>query len=138
VLLFADHAAEAQTLANRWLELAQRQGSEPAAATAAGFLSLLALYGGEVSDAVAFGQQGIAGTPNIWISTITSSFVVRALVERSELAAGGSLLDRLGRGPHGRRRRPAEGRRASGAVGHPEPGDLAMALRRGTLAASAR
>jgi DNA-binding CsgD family transcriptional regulator len=96
VLLFADHAAEAQTLANRWLELAQQQGSEPAAATAAGFLSLLALYGGEVSDAVAFGQQGIAGTPNIWISTITSSFVVRALVERSELAAGGSLLDRLG------------------------------------------
>jgi DNA-binding CsgD family transcriptional regulator len=57
---------------------------------------LLALYGGEVSDAVAFGQQGIAGTPNIWISTITSSFVVRALVERSELAAGGSWLDRLG------------------------------------------
>jgi len=96
VLLFADHSAEARGCAHRWLELAQEQGSEPAAATAAGFLSLLSLYRGEVSDAVAFGQQSIAGTPNIWISTITSSFAVRALVERGELDNALSVLADLG------------------------------------------
>jgi DNA-binding CsgD family transcriptional regulator len=96
VLLFADHSAEARGCAHRWLDLAQQQGSEPAAATAAAFLSLLALYRGEVSDAVAFGQQGIAGTPNIWISTITSSFAVRAMIERGELDNALSLLAGLG------------------------------------------
>jgi DNA-binding CsgD family transcriptional regulator len=96
VLLFADHAAEAREAAGTWLDLAQRHGSEPAVATAAGFISLLALYGGQLSEAVAFGQQGIAGTPNIWISTITSSFVVRALIERDALADARALLGTLG------------------------------------------
>lgn len=96
VLLFADHAAEARAAASTWLQLAQKQGSEPAAATATGLMSLLALYGGEISEAVAFGQQAIAGTPNIWISTITSSFVVRALMERGELADARALLDLSG------------------------------------------
>src|SRR5580700_5083135 len=96
VLLFADHAAEAREAAGTWLDLAQRQGSEPAVATAAGLISLLALYGGQLSEAVAFGQQGIAGTPNIWISTITSSFVVRALIERDALADARALLGTLG------------------------------------------
>ena len=96
VLLFADHAAEARQAAGTWLDLAQRQGSEPAVATAAGLISLLALYGGQLSEAVAFGQQGIAGTPNIWISTITSSFVVRALIERDALADARALLGTLG------------------------------------------
>ncbi len=96
VLLFADHAAEARAAANAWLDLAQRQGSQPSAAVATAFLSMVALYGGEVSEAVAFGQQGIAGTPNIWISTITSSFVVRALIERGELTDARALLAALG------------------------------------------
>jgi hypothetical protein len=63
VPLFADWAAEALAAADAWLHLAQQQGSEPAVATSAGLKSLLALYGGEVSEDVAFGQQGIAGTP---------------------------------------------------------------------------
>jgi hypothetical protein len=71
VLLFADRDAEARAAADAWLHLAQQHGSEPAAATSAGLKSLLTLYGGEVSEAVAFGQQGIAGTPNIWITSIT-------------------------------------------------------------------
>ena len=96
VLLFADQAAEAKDAAGRWLQLTQEQGSEPAMATAMGLASLLRLYGGQVSEAVAFGQQGIAGTPNIWISTITSSFVVRALVERGELEDARALLAALG------------------------------------------
>jgi DNA-binding CsgD family transcriptional regulator len=96
VLLFADHAMEARDAAGQWLQLTQEQGSEPAVATAMGLASLLRLYGGQVSEAVAFGQQGIAGTPNIWISTITSSFVVRALVERGELENAHSLLASLG------------------------------------------
>jgi DNA-binding CsgD family transcriptional regulator len=96
VLLFADHAAEARTAADAWLHLAQQQGSEPAVATAAGLKSLLALYGGEVSEAVAFGQQGSAGTTNIWISTITSSFVIRALIERGALADARALAGARG------------------------------------------
>ena len=96
VLLFADQAAEARDAAGQWLRLTQQQGSEPAVATAMGFASLHRLYGGQVSEAVAFGQQGIAGTPNIWISTITSSFVVRALVERGEPESARSLLAGLG------------------------------------------
>jgi hypothetical protein len=43
VLLFADHAAEAREAAGTWLDLAQQHGSEPAVATAAGLISLLAL-----------------------------------------------------------------------------------------------
>jgi DNA-binding CsgD family transcriptional regulator/tetratricopeptide (TPR) repeat protein len=96
VLLFADYAAEARAAADEWLDLAQQQGSEPAVATAAGLKSLLALYGGEVSAAIAFGQQGIAGTPNIWISTITSSFVIRALIERCALADARALAAACG------------------------------------------
>ena len=92
VLLFADDAAGARTAAQEWLQLARQQGSLPSAAVAEGFASLVALYGGEVSESVAYGLQGIAGIPNIWISTIVSSFVVRALIDRGELAQASSLL----------------------------------------------
>jgi DNA-binding CsgD family transcriptional regulator len=92
VLLFADEAAEARAAAQEWLRLARRQGSLPSAAVAEGFSSLVALYGGEISDAVAYGLQGMAGTANIWISTIVSSFVVRALIDRGELDQAGTLL----------------------------------------------
>ena len=64
----------------------------PSAAVADGFGSLVALYGGEVSKAVADGLHGMAGTANIWISTIVSSFVVRALIDRGELAQAKALL----------------------------------------------
>ena len=96
VLLFADYAAEARVSAVRWLQLARQQGSQPAAAVAEGFTSLIALYGGEVSESVAYGLQGIAGTPNIWISTIVSSFVVRALIDRGELGQASALLTEYG------------------------------------------
>jgi DNA-binding CsgD family transcriptional regulator len=92
VLLFADEAAEARAAAQEWLRLARRQGSLPSAAVAEGFSSLVALYGGEISDAVAYGLQGMAGTANIWISTIVSSFVVRALIDRGELNQASALL----------------------------------------------
>ncbi len=92
VLLFAGQHAEARAAAQSWLQLTQQQGSQPSAAVAAGITSLIALYGGEVGEAAAYGQQAIAGTPNIWISTITSSFVVRALVERGEIEAARALL----------------------------------------------
>jgi ATP/maltotriose-dependent transcriptional regulator MalT len=92
VLLFADEAAEARAATQQWLQLARRQGSLPSAAVAEGFSSLVALYGGEISDAVAYGLQGMAGTSNIWISTILSSFVVRALIDRGELDQASTLL----------------------------------------------
>jgi DNA-binding CsgD family transcriptional regulator len=96
VLLFADEAAEARAAAQEWLRLARQQGSLPSAAVAEGFSSLVALYGGEISDAVAYGSQGMAGTPNIWISTIISSFVVRALIDRGELDQASALLTEHG------------------------------------------
>lgn len=96
VLLFAGQDQEARAAAQSWLQLAQQQGSQPSAAVAAGITSLIALYGGEVSEAAAYGQQAIAGTPNIWISTITSSFVIRALAERGEIEQARVLL--AGRG----------------------------------------
>ena len=92
VLLFADDAAGAKAAAHEWLQLARQQGSLPSAAVADGFGSLVALYGGEVSKAVADGLHGMAGTANIWISTIVSSFVVRALIDRGELARAKALL----------------------------------------------
>jgi DNA-binding CsgD family transcriptional regulator len=92
VLLFADEAADARAATQQWLQLARRQGSLPSAAVAEGFSSLVALYGGEISDAVAYGMQGMAGTANIWISTIVSSFVVRALIDRGELDQASALL----------------------------------------------
>jgi ATP/maltotriose-dependent transcriptional regulator MalT len=92
VLLFAGQHAEARAAAGAWLQLAQQHGSQPSAAVAAGITSLIALYGGDVSEAAAYGQQAIAGTPNIWISTIASSFVIRALVERGEIEQARALL----------------------------------------------
>jgi hypothetical protein len=92
VLLFADLLAEARAGAGVWLQLAQQQGSQPSVAVATSFASLVALYGGEVSESVAFGQQAIAGTPNVWISTISAAFVARALAERGELAEARALL----------------------------------------------
>ena len=92
VLLFADRAEEARAAADAWLLLAQRQGSQSSAAVATAFLSLVTLYGGEVSEAIAFGQQGIAGAPNAWISTIACSFVVGAMAERGDFADARTLL----------------------------------------------
>ena len=92
VLLFADHSAEARAAVQAWLQLAQQEGSQQAVAVAAGLMSLVALYRGEVSEAVAFGQQAIADTANLWISTIVSSFVVRAQIDRSEIEQARALL----------------------------------------------
>jgi DNA-binding CsgD family transcriptional regulator len=107
VLLFADEAVEAKAAAEEWLQLARQQGSLPIAAVAEGFSSLVALYAGEISDAVAYGLVGMAGTPNIWISTIVTSFVVRALIDRGEidqaralLTAGGLVGDLFPSWPH--------------------------------------
>jgi DNA-binding CsgD family transcriptional regulator len=96
VLLFAGYSAEARAAARGWLQLAQQQGSESSAAVAAALTSLIAVYQGEISAAVAFGQQAIASTANVWISTITSAFVVHALVERSEIEQARALLARAG------------------------------------------
>jgi DNA-binding CsgD family transcriptional regulator len=92
VLLFAGHAGEARAAAQAWLQLAQQQGSQPSAAVPAALMSLILMYMGEAGPAVAFGQQAIAGTGNVWISTITSAFVVQALADRGEIGQAGDLL----------------------------------------------
>ena len=96
VLLFADDAAGAKAAAQTWLQLAREQGWLLSAAVAEGFASLVALYGGEISNSIAYGLQGMAGMPNIWISTIISAFVVRALIDRRELAQASTLLAEQG------------------------------------------
>ena len=96
VLVFAGHGAEARAVTQAWLRLAQQRGARSSAAVATALSSLIAKYGGEVSEAVSLGQQAIASTGEVWISVITSAFVVPALVERGEIDQARALLAGLG------------------------------------------
>ena len=59
VLLFADRSGEAADGAQTWLRLAQQRGWPLASAIAATAASLIALYDGEVGQALAYGQQAM-------------------------------------------------------------------------------
>ena len=61
VLVFADLSGEAWEAAQVWLRLAQQRGWPLASAVAATAASLSALYDGDVSQALAYGQQAMAG-----------------------------------------------------------------------------
>ncbi len=92
VLLFAGHGAEADDGAQAWLRLAQQHGWQLSAAMAASVASLIALYGGAVSEAVSFGQQAAPGHADAWISSIATAFLVHALIERGAVDAAGAEL----------------------------------------------
>jgi hypothetical protein len=96
VLLFAGRQDEAQDSVQAWLRLARDSGWQLSAAVAASVASLIARYGGAVSEAVSFGHLAASGGPDAWISAIGIAFVVSALIDRGatgtareELAAHG-------------------------------------------------
>ncbi len=101
VLLFADRSGEAADGAQTWLRLAQQRGWPLASAIAASAASLIALYDGDVQQALAYGQQAMTGGGD-WISMMATAFMIPALIERGAieqaraLLAAGNLNGRLG------------------------------------------
>ena len=101
VLLFADRSGEAADGAQTWLRLAQQRGWPLASAIAASAASLIALYDGDVQQALAYGQQAMTGGAD-WISMMATAFMIPALIERGAieqaraLLAAGNLNGRLG------------------------------------------
>jgi DNA-binding CsgD family transcriptional regulator/predicted negative regulator of RcsB-dependent stress response len=96
VLLFAGHAAAAQDAAHTWLRLAQQHGWQLSAAVAASAASLVALYGGEVSEAVSFSQQATQVSADGWISSIATAFMIYALIDRGSVDAAWAELTSRG------------------------------------------
>ena len=92
VLLFADQPGEAREWAQVWLRLAQQRGWPVASAVAATAMLLIALHGGDVSEALAYGQQAMEGTGEMWISSLATAFMVGALIERGAINEGCALL----------------------------------------------
>jgi DNA-binding CsgD family transcriptional regulator/tetratricopeptide (TPR) repeat protein len=96
VLLFADLTDEAQKWAQRWLRVAQQRGWPVASKVAATAMTLISLYRGDVTEAVAYGQEAMEGTGDTWISALATAFTVPALIERGRLEQAETLLARNG------------------------------------------
>jgi DNA-binding CsgD family transcriptional regulator len=92
VLLFADLAREARRWAQTWLQLAQQRGWPLSAAVAGTVTALIALYGGQVSDAAAYGPEVTAGRNDEWVSTFAVAFLVPSMIERDEVDGARALL----------------------------------------------
>jgi DNA-binding CsgD family transcriptional regulator/tetratricopeptide (TPR) repeat protein len=90
VLLFADLANEAQARSQAWLRLAQERGWPLASAVAATSAALTAMWTGDISEALAFGDQAAAGPG--WLPVITVGFMLRALIDRGAIDQAHSLL----------------------------------------------
>ncbi len=92
VLLFAGLDGEAGEQAQTWLRLAQRRGWPLATAVAASVAALIAQYGGEVSEAAAYGQQSMEAGPGMWVASIAAAFMVPALIDRGALDEAWAVL----------------------------------------------
>ena len=92
VLLFADLADEAYEWAQRWLRVAQQRGWPVASKVAATAMTLISLYRGDVTEAVAYGQEAMEGTGDMWISALATAFTVPALTERGLAGQARALL----------------------------------------------
>ena len=90
VLLFAGLSGEAREGADTWLRLAQQRGWPLASALAATVASLVALYDGDVGQALAYGQQ--ATTSGGWITVMATAFMIPALIERDAIEEARALL----------------------------------------------
>ena len=55
-------------------------------------MTLISLYRGDVTNAVAYGQEAMEGTGDMWISALATAFTVPALTERGLVEQAGSLL----------------------------------------------
>ena len=91
VLIFADLTGEAQERSQAWLQLTQQRGSPLASAVAATGAALTAMYSGDVTDALAYGQQAVASGAG-WIPVISVGILVRSLVKRGALDQARALL----------------------------------------------
>ncbi len=91
VLIFADLAGEAEEWSHAWLQLAQLRGWPVASAVAATAAMLTAMYSGEVSDALAYGEQALA-TRAGWIPVMTVGLLVRSLADRGAIDEARALL----------------------------------------------
>jgi DNA-binding CsgD family transcriptional regulator len=90
VLLFGGRSGEAREGAQTWLRLAQQRGWPLASAIAATVASLIALYDGDVQQALAYGQQATGGVD--WISMMATAFMIPALIDRGEIEQAHALL----------------------------------------------
>ncbi len=95
VLLFAGATGEARDAAEAWLQLAQRQGWPLSSCLAASLASFVALHDGDIRQTLAYGQQATAGGE--WISVITTTFMIIALIDR-DAAEARVMLDAAGLG----------------------------------------
>jgi DNA-binding NarL/FixJ family response regulator len=91
VLLFGGRSGEAREGAHTWLRLAQQRGWPLASAIAATVASLIALYDGDVQQALAYGQQATTGGGD-WISMMATAFMIPALIDRGAIEQAGALL----------------------------------------------
>jgi DNA-binding CsgD family transcriptional regulator len=91
VLIFADLMGEAEERSQAWLELAQQRGWPLASAVAAGAAALTAMYGGDLSDALAYCEQALA-TRAGWIPVMSVGLLVRCLVDRGALDEARGVL----------------------------------------------
>ena len=92
VLLFAGLDGEAGEAAQAWLRLAQQRGWPLASAVAATVVSLSALYVGDVSQALAYGQQALAADDGGWVSLMATAFVIPALIDRGAIGEARAML----------------------------------------------
>jgi DNA-binding CsgD family transcriptional regulator len=91
VLILADLTGEAQERSQAWLQLALQRGWPLASAVAATGAALTAMYGGDVSDALAYGQQALATSAG-WIPVMTVGLLVRSLLDRGAINEARALL----------------------------------------------
>ena len=91
VLLFAGLSGEAWQGTHTWLRLAQQRGWPLASALAASAASLIALYDGDVRQALAYGQQATAGGGG-WISMMATAFMIPALIDQGAIEEARALL----------------------------------------------
>jgi DNA-binding CsgD family transcriptional regulator len=92
VLLAADLGAEARSSARDWLHLAGSRGWQLSAAIAASVASLTALYCGDITEAVGYGEQATETANDAWIAPISAAFLIPALLERGEVARAQAVL----------------------------------------------
>lgn len=92
VLVCAGLGDEAAADAQAWLRLAQQRGWPLASAVAACVAALAAQYGGDVSQALAYGQQAVASGGDSWISSIATAFMIPALIDRGAIEQARAML----------------------------------------------
>ncbi|MGZ4343277.1 MAG: ATP-binding protein [Solirubrobacteraceae bacterium] len=85
VLAFADLVGESQTAVDEWLSVARSRAWPLAVVLGATIATLVSLYRGAISDAVANAWEAVSAGAEIRLAPVTVAFLVEALVERGDL-----------------------------------------------------